>query len=170
MASSQPRAASGEGSQEEGWHGGVWPRPSEAAGAKEPPADAGQLPQLPAASSGAARSFSLRVSVLGSCTPALDLQVADWHDFTEQLEQCGIPAAEQHPQNFQPGAGIEMLVGQALEMVDHQLWLLLDMLPREIQPTKQLSELMEVKLRVGQVAQMRTRCRGVSPVLAEIND
>ncbi|CAE8655677.1 unnamed protein product [Polarella glacialis] len=181
----------GEIKEKEGWHGGVWPRPSEAGGAKDPPADAGQIPQLQAASSGADRSFnnntnsnnnllcqqlqepsfSLCVSVLGSCTPALDLQVADWHDFTEQLEECGIPAAEQHPQNFQPGVNnIEKLVGQALEMVDHQLWLLLDMLPREIQPTKQLSEFMEVKLRVGQVAQMRTRCRGVSPVLSEIND
>ena len=47
-----------------------------------------------------------------------------------------------------------------LKLVNHQLWLLLDTIPLDIRPQKQLSELIEVtqvKLRVGQVPHMRTR-------------
>ena len=114
--------------------------------------------------------ISLHVVVLGSAIPLQDLRVADWEDFETQLDECGIPSHEQHPHNFKRDISIETLKGQTLELLDHELWLLLEIIPEEVRPHKHLAELMEVKLRVGQVPQARLRYPGAAAVLSEISD
>ena len=57
-----------------------------------------------------------------------------------------------------------------LELIGHELWLLLDIIPLEIRPRTNLNVLMEVKLRLGQPPQMRIRLPGAAPSLMQIND
>ena len=98
------------------------------------------------------------VSIIGSMLPPRVLYVSSWGELQEQVAECGIPEQEQHPHNFDPEqADLQLYDGQCVELIAHELWSLLAILPEEVRPVCQLGNLTEVKLRLGSIPQMRLR-------------
>lgn len=112
------------------------------------------------------------VRVLGSSVPLLSISALEWNEFEEAVEQAGVPICHQHPHNFDRSSDFVCLAqkGYVFELVDHELWLLLSMLPAEVRPTKELDLLQEVKLRAGCIPKARLRQGKSSPTLLDISD
>ena len=114
---------------------------------------------------------TVTVTILGSTIPPRELYVSSWAELQEQVAECGIPEQEQHPHNFDPEKSeLQLYAGQSLELLSHELWSLLAILPDEARPRCQLGKLIEIKLRLGSIPQMRLRTSSSDQGLVNISD
>ena len=114
---------------------------------------------------------TVTLTIHGSTIPPRELYVRSWGELREQVAECGIPEQEQHPHNFDPEqSDLHGYDGHCVELISHDLWSLLAILPEKARPHCQLGHLTEIKLRLGATPQMRLRTKSSELGLVNISD